>query len=359
MLPKKTDIVILADSWEGSLMAYQLRQLGHNPVVLSVGGKKTTLPIHIGNGEWYESVFRTFGKQLASDIWAISQRNYNKVKRLFRRLKVNYNEGGLLSFANDDREAELLGLSAAKLPDRELLMGDPLLSQGNKKFTAVIKEPAIYFDPRDLSLGEVTPVDNVHTIRKLKFSSYELSFENTGQKQTIQSSIVVVFSDRFASKWLKGISDKLIPVTYSTFSFPKGRPCPDFTIATFNGAADFAIASGDLLRLGSFRGLYEHRAVGVRSELNERTQQGVSEFFGQMKWIGHGDGEGQVDVTTLSCDGLPVVGALPDLPGVFVVGGFAARSANYIFDVTEELAKGILTGGNFAHLQPFSLKRFV
>jgi glycine/D-amino acid oxidase-like deaminating enzyme len=64
-------------------------------------------------------------------------------------------------------------------------------------------------------------------------------------------------------------------------------------------------------------------------------------------------------VESLSCDGIPLVGTLPELPGVYVVTGFAGRTLNFLFAIAEHLADGIVSAKGFEPLARFSTRRFV
>jgi glycine/D-amino acid oxidase-like deaminating enzyme len=158
---------------------------------------------------------------------------------------------------------------------------------------------------------------------------------------------------------LPSFSDKWLQVTLSTFVYQRPKPQP-FSLALFHGGADFAIEDGDHLRLGSFRNLYLDKAVGVLDAPDPMTLQGVSRFFGELGWISPGAVPSvQLSVETLTCDGIPLAGALPDYPGVYLVTGFAGRGANFLFAVASQLASGILGRSGFEGLGLFSTKRFV
>ena len=131
-------------------------------------------------------------------------------------------------------------------------------------------------------------------------------------------------------------------------------------MALFNAGADFAVSEGAKLRLGSFRNLYEDKAVGIHAQPDPATLKGVSHFFGDLGWIeSEKELRSHISIETLTCDGLPIAGSLPDSPGIYLVTGFAGRAQNYLFEVAEQLAAGILKESGFEALSLFSTKRFI
>jgi hypothetical protein len=100
--------------------------------------------------------------------------------------------------------------------------------------------------------------------------------------------------------------------------------------------------------------------VGFHDKPDPATLSGILRYFGDLGWIRPDDPTRvSLSIATLSCDGLGVVGALPDLPGVYLVGGFAARTQNFIFEVAHRLALGVVRGQGYSGLECFSTKRFI
>ena len=88
------------------------------------------------------------------------------------------------------------------------------------------------------------------------------------------------------------------------------------------------------------------------------TRQNTQSFFSELGWIARGEVDARLQIATLTCDGLPLVGPFPEDPGVFLVGGFAGREANFLFAVLDNLADALADRGVEPLLEPYSTKRF-
>ena len=130
-------------------------------------------------------------------------------------------------------------------------------------------------------------------------------------------------------------------------------------MAVFNSGADFVYFDKGRLTAGSYRNLYEDKAVGRLRSADPLTQRSVTKLLEELGWIKSDEScETHLSYEAVTCDGLPLVGTLSDLPGIYVVGGFAARSGNYLFEVAESLISSILSGSS-SNLELFSTRRFI
>src|SRR5690606_29206407 len=104
------------------------------------------------------------------------------------------------------------------------------------------------------------------------------------------------------------LASERIPVSVSSFVFPDPEGL-DASVFLFNQGADFAVRDRRIVRLGSFRNLYEDRGVGLHAAADERTRENISRFFTEKGWLGAESrplSEG-VSFESVSCDGLPIV----------------------------------------------------
>src|SRR5207248_2013240 len=94
--------------------------------------------------------------------------------------------------------------------------------------------------------------------------------------------VVVVVSDRLVPALFPSLVDKWIPVSLTSVVHPPSRQLP-FLGALFHLGADFAVVGKSSLRLGSFRNLFEDKAVGVHDQPDPATLKGVEGFFGRLR----------------------------------------------------------------------------
>jgi hypothetical protein len=284
---------------------------------------------------------------------------------MLRELGIPFRERETLWFAADARERRLLAASARRFPARlRLWESGSWLEQAGRHFEAVMTEPGFEFDLLDLGSqlsGSHAPtsIDRLLGIDKAGALEYQVRTETAGREKTERFSLVILATERLDPRCLPFLADKWIPVTLPSFTWPRADGT-GFALAFFNGGADFAVGGEGSFRLGSFRNLYADKAVGIHSEVDPASLRGVSTFFGDLGWIDPLQPfQSHLSVEALSCDGLPIAGALADLPGVYLVGAFAGRSANFFFEVAEQLALGISAESGYSGLNLFSTKRFL
>lgn len=373
-MPLKSEIIVIGSPWMASVMGYSILSAGHRPTIYFVNepaqnGAPAELPVHVGNGEIYENSRLTFGKEVTQALWDLSGESYKKSKALFARLGLGFTEGRTLWFASNDRQKHLLEETARHNPVATVLKGPEWMRQGVRKFETAIAEPGLRFNAQQLitALNHkfvqqeilVSSMDKLLSIEKLPSMEYRLEFEVSGQRATASAAVVLLLSDRLPVKLFPSVVGKWIPVTLGAFTF-KNKTHKEFVQSFFNGGADFAIRTSGGIRLGSFRNLYQDKAVGIHTTADEATRQGVTDFFSGLDFI-HAEPPQQTHLTveSLSCDGLPIVGSLSEYPGVHLVAGFAGRTQNFLFEVSELLSRAIVKGESIERLKPFSTKRFV
>lgn len=179
----------------------------------------------------------------------------------------------------------------------------------------------------------------------------QLAAKAAGFAPTNPTITIYVCDTKSALAAYPSLADKLIPVTLTTLEAP--HSAKEWTLTLFHGGADFRLDTPQRSVFGSYRNLFEDRAVGFL-EPDPVTLKGLRGFFPEAA-----AGETHVGYETLSCDGLPVVGALGESPSTYVVDGFAGRPENFLFAVAEKLADGISGRDAFQGLGLFSTKRFV
>lgn len=331
------DVWVVGSGWAADIVADALAARGGDPGQLTVRARfSSPLAVHLGNGECRENARRIFGEAIAGALWEVSAASYARAK------VAGLTESRCAWLAATPRERDLLRLSGGTWHE-----GEPWLRQGKRTFLGAMTEPSLCLTPAEGNRGTVAAIHAIEPAGSLRYR-----VRHAGG--AVEGSVVVVVSDALARDLLPWLHDKLLPVTLTSVNCPP-RPLP-FAAALFGLGADFAVSSPGRLRLGSYRNLYEDKAYGAHEQPDAATVGGVERFFGELGW--YASGRADTAVESLGCDGLPLVGAMPDMPGVYVVAGFAARTQNFIFEVADRLAAGILEGSGFSGLDCFSTKRF-
>jgi hypothetical protein len=365
-MPPNPEIFVLGDSWTARAVLHAFHRHGGKAQGIFIPEKSSsgTISIHLGNGESYQRARLAFGDDLARALWDFSRHNYQRAQDRLEDIKVPYRQQRLLRFAGSAKEQVLLEKSSGEGEGYRWLREGAALTQGKQRFLGCLSGPAVSFSSDVFSqtvdkICPVTFVDEISAVSQKEPFDLEVHYRYQGGPSTTPASIIVVVSEQLVPLLGTFFADKIIPVTLSSFTYRR-LAGPDFSLALFNGGVDFASAEKENLRLGSFRNLFEDRAVGVQDSPDPVTEKGVREFFGSMGWIDpQQPAKSNLMVEAISCDGLPVVGSIPEAPGIYVLGGFSGRSANYIFEMAEQLSQGILGNKSFEGLAKFSSKRFV
>ena len=276
---------MVGSRWTAPLIGHFLLELGQrsNLLVLDALASTPAPPsiIHIGNGEYFANARRVFGVAVAEKIWDLSlPENFHRAKELLEKLgSLSPGEGKLQWFAAEGRERTLQEETASLLPatDRSL---------------STLEEPHLRLDSDELSRSllqvlersgiKTDPIESLLSINKKAGLEVELAYRCTGKTCQNQASALIIATDEIPNAVLPWLSDKRIPITLSSFSFPAKVDFGHLG-ALFNRGADFAIPNGQRLRLGSFRNLYQDKAVGWLPDADRVTfWENAREFFAKL-----------------------------------------------------------------------------
>ncbi len=329
------EIAIVGQGWPALVMAASLVKLNEKPFLLL---KKYLNPktqgVFIGNGETESNALKIYGSLVFEALWGMSRDNFEMIKSSLKTHGTHFWDKG--SYWYD-------------------LSNSPLRGAGLCFDVSTFEAKLLKY-----LLKHEVPIETIVDNPQLKITSpfgCDIHYKKNKMRSKLNALIVIVISDQLAAS-IASMASKLIPVTLSSFSVRTKKEHP-FSLAFFHGGADFAFSEPGGFRIGSFRNLYEDSAVGIRKHPDLNTLQHLKKFFCNLGWV-HPTSKwsSHLSVESISCDGLPLVGTLPDAPGVFVVCGFAGRMQNFIFSVSEELSLSLLGGHKLGRLSCFSTKRF-
>jgi hypothetical protein len=318
------DVVFIGPAWAACWGALKARAKGLVAAAFAVPEPRApeSLVVYEGNGEWRPTAEKIYGKELADQIWSVSKRNYSMARELGKSAGALWSEDGT-RWPN-----------APESKEPGLVLRRPQLEQ----FLASHVGAGALRASWDWRIRSVSPFE--HEVSGLK------------------TKTVCLVGDAFRPELFAFLRDKWVACTLSSFVHAAGVGVEQGSFFLFNGGADFAVREGQTLRVGSFRNLHSDRGVGFHDEPDELTRTSTEAYFTKDRWIVAGQGKPHLEIATLTCDGLPLIGPLPEAPGVFLAGGFSGRAPNFLFAVLEDLSDALAGRGTPEGLEKFSTKRF-
>lgn len=321
--PRAADVVIVGSSWQARLAAHYAVETGRKVLLLQTPDlpQPTLLPVHVGTGEPRQRVELAMGAEITQKLWSLSQKNLTSAEKLIGKKA----EPKLFWKGKEEREELCLLVDTSELLGR---LRPPTMTAPAAK------------TPRLRSVGR-------------------LDYEVETESEIFTSSLVVAADDATLLDWCPAMKEELIPVTLSVFEEKAVMPLEE-GYYLFHGGADFALKRGDDLILGSYRNLFEDKGVGFLSQYDPKSWEGIQSFFGQLGWIRAAEKPHRFTPVfhSVTCDGLPLIGASRDIPGLFMATGFSGRPQNFLFETLRLLMESLLTG-RVVELPFSSNKRFV
>ena len=344
------DIVVVGAGLVGAAVAARLASEGIETAVLeareaaggatgrSAGMVLTGLPGH------YNWAVSSYGRQKAREIWALTVEGRERLVEAAERLEMDVERNGSLALAVDDAEVDALRESVELLREDgfDAWFGptDPL----ERGFRAALRQP------------DDVAVDGAVLTRALLSTSGVIVHEGTevydlepageyvrvwARGRTVLCSAVVLAVNGYASLIDAYFANKVAPIRNLVFAT---EPL-DGTLLEQPCCADYGYEycrqlPDRRLLLGAWR----RRFASIReTKLSDVVQDGLTRFASRYfpevdlrrvaRWSG---------VMGFTPDGLPLVGALPDLPRVHFAVGFGGRGLAWAFVAAERLVGAVL-----------------
>lgn len=351
------DAIVLGHGWLAALAASELGEAGlRTSLIRPESPPSFTLPAYMGNGECWGKARAIYGEDLAAALWSVSQESLTRAEHMGGEVAMKGQARWIAESADD---VEWLSRS---LRDREAI------ERGTAPMAGVLRTPCVKIDFDRLDHGLCAKVGSrggavidahIDEIQG-KGSDRAIVRLRVGDEAIEASAPVLVVTETpLATKWVPWLVDKWIFATLSSFICPAANSLPAM-MCFWHLGADFAVRQGASHWLGSFRSLHADNAVGVKQSADEKARAAVLGFFGERGWLDSGvESNDRLGLAALSCDGVPIVGTVPSLPNVYVMGGFAGRPQNFAFSVSRRLARAIEGKTGFDGLSMFSSRRFV
>jgi glycine/D-amino acid oxidase-like deaminating enzyme len=298
----------------------------------------TGLPI------FYARAVEKYGRETARAVWQLTVDNRSSLMSAAAERGVTLDRPGSLVVATDDEEADLLKTSAEMLKadgfDVSFTDGDPL----GRGFKAALTYPDdVVVDTvaltQSLLDGFDVPVHPDTEVYGLVQDGDDVLVLARGR--TVRARIVVLAVNAYAPLIDGYFSDKVAPVRGYTLV----TEALDAGLILTPGSADsflFRQARDGRLLFTSWPNQYETPAAGPGDERAD---------VDLMQFVGHHFPEAanrfvqrESSMVGVSRDGLPLIGALPHLPQVFFVVGFAGCGLSLSYAAADILAELIVRG---------------
>ncbi|MGQ9467876.1 MAG: NAD(P)/FAD-dependent oxidoreductase [Anaerolineae bacterium] len=352
------DVVVVGAGMVGAAVAARLARQGMRVAVLeaqqvaggatgrSAGLLLTGMPGH------YRWAVQSFGRETARALWELSVEGRERLMETAAHLGVQVERTGSLALAVTEEETEALRASAELLQedgfDARFGKSDPL----RRGFLAALEHPDDgVVDAADLTraLLASAPIA-VHTGTEVQ----ALEAEGSGirvwaYQRTVRCGAVVLATGGYAPTLEPALSRWVHPghALWVTARLDEGRDEPPLTLPCY---ADYGyeyarpLPDGRLL-LGVWR--YPQRLSSSESSTDPdmALQKGLSRFARRYFPAVEGNVlHRRSGVIGCTPDGVPVVGSLPHLPGVYFALGLGGWGLCWAFIAAERVVEMILEG---------------
>lgn len=356
----RCDVVVVGAGIVGAAVAVRLARQGMRVAVLeaqqvaggatgrSAGLLLTGMPGH------YAWAVRSFGREPARALWELSIEGRERLMETAARLGVPVERTGSLALAVTEEEAEVLRASAELLREDGFAAEFGQTDPWQRGFRAALHRPDDgVVDAADLTgaLLASTPI-TVHSGTEVQALEAEGSdIRVWAYRRTVRCGAVVLATGGYALTLQPALSHWVNPgrallVTGQPENGGNGRP------VTFPCYADYGyeyarpLSDGRLL-LGAWR--YPHRpslsehSPDPDTALRNGLSRFVRRYFPAVEGniIRHWSG-----IIGCTPDGVPVVGALPHLPGIYFALGLGGWGLCWAFIVAERVVEMMLEGAS-------------
>lgn len=309
-----------------------------------------------GTAYYYHDAIRTYGADLARDVWHLSLNNRDIARGLSQEFGTPWYETGSILLALNDTEAEDIERSA------EAMLEDGI----QVKFS--------YKDPLKRGFAAALTQPNDAGIHPVKFAQalaatcgapvYEQSevfaieptgegFEVRSRRLTVRCRAVALCTNAYAPLLHPYFMDKVAPTRGQILcTEPLGTQILGQLCYADYGYEYFRQLPDGRLLLGGWRHYFREAEVGYEDRTTPNVQAGLEGFMARYfpevvgarithRWSG---------TMGFSADGIPLVGSLPDMPGVYFAVGFTGHGLGFGLATAEKLAAHILFGQDLAWL---------
>ncbi|HKP54733.1 MAG TPA: FAD-dependent oxidoreductase [Chloroflexia bacterium] len=310
-----------------------------------------------GTAYYYHDAIRTYGHDLARDVWQLSLHNRTIARGLSQELGTPWHETGSLLLALNDTEAEDLERSAEAMLDDGIEVKFSYKDPLKRGFAAAMTQPGD---------AGIHPVKFAQALAaSCGATIYEQSevfaiepragggMEVRSRRVTVRCRAVALCTNAYAPLMHPYFMGKVTPTRGQILcTEPLGVTLLGQLCYADYGYEYFRQLPDGRLLLGGWRHYFREAEVGYEDRITPDVQNGLEGFMARYfpeavgarithRWSG---------TMGFSSDGIPLVGSLPDMPDVYFAVGFTGHGLGFGLATAERLAAHILFGNDLAWL---------
>ncbi len=382
-LPSSTDCIVIGGGYLGASLCYWLARAGANVVLLErnfsaygATGRNGGF-VSIGTTEAYPDAMKRLGHQTAKEVLQVTLESRDLLRQVLTDEEINcdYRECGHLTLAlNETQQHALARHSAALHPE-----GVTTHVLERKEVQERIATPLGPDIVGGLFTPEVALVHPVRLVRGLLKSAQQygarivkanvlsLASESTSvsistTQGVIHSRQAIIATNAWIGNLLPQLEHTVVPVRGQVLAYAPLAPVFSTGLGvnmTGHGEYWQQALDGTII-LGGGRAAAPHADVGIReSTPTQEVQQIIEQVFPclfpalsglqvMQRWAG---------LMGFTPDYLPVADSVPEMAGVWVVGGFSGHGMPFGMRLGNLLAESMMQGTSAQALRPFRLNR--
>lgn len=333
--PVTSDAVVVGGGIVGAYAASLLRQAGRDTLLLEARdlasgatGRNAGMVL-LGLSDYYAVAVERYGRERARELWQLTARNRERTRDLLRQLDLPYTPAGSLLLAGTLDEAATLEASARLLLadgfNVEYHARDPL----GRGFAAGLRQPDdLTINPVQFTRA-VAVASGATLLRDCEVYALEPLARGCrvrAKRITVECEHVLLAVNAYAPNLHPYFAGKVAPTRAQMLATAPTAPLLS-TAVYANWGYEYIrqLADGRVL-LGGGRRRFATTEVGYHDTTTPDVQQALAEFLHRHfpevdapvthRWSG---------VMGFTRDGIPLVGRLPDLPGVGFAVGFTGH----------------------------------
>ncbi len=356
------DFCVIGAGVVGVYLARLLKSRGHSVCVLEARhvaagatGRNAGMVL-TGSALHYHDAINRYGHDVALEAWRLSLHNREIVVGLSQEMGTLWQQTGALVLALDDTEAEDLQRAADAMLDDDIEVKfthkDPL----KRGFAAALHQPGdggIHPVKFTQALAAYSGIDVWEQSEVFAVEPAGEGLEVRSRRVRVRCAAVALCTNAYAPLLNDYFRGKVVPTRGQVLcTEPLDRALmPQMCYADY-GYEYFRQLSDGRLLLGGWRHHFKEAEVGYEDRTTAGLQSGLEGFMARYfpetagkrithRWSG---------TMGFSLDGLPLVGALPDMPQVYFAVGFTGHGLGFGLATAERLAAHILFGEKLAWL---------